>query len=1709
MGSTGHALSFGTGTARGGVRPRAMRLVALLTVILVVVAGLLLPSSAQAAGDGVLTVSVEPVDSVSGAPQTQVAYGTNQNSVAYKVAVSCSVADCVNAQVKFSPSQADPYGLAAKLPATDAGRTLLLYRTWTNPSKTGNPTGTDATGKTFPIGTLTAGESLSFTVTYGIASDAPERTLKPGQFYPNGFQIVMSATASSSSASADVSATASPVTWRQQLSKPEVRIAAPTSSVQPNQTVSITGAMTTGSLIKTGVVANGQSRWAAAGYYEVVMQLPPEAEIAGPIPDFGTYDPATQTVRWVRGDVNNPSLPAAGGWGLVPATGWYSFGGYEPHSIPVRFPGTKFSPTGCDFSATVPVSMSTTVSYLDDKRTTQTAEHSINLTVACQSPFPGSSFSKTASRFEGGRSDTGSVIVPQPGSNVAGQYSWITTARNESNVAGVATVTDDTLDQPDAPVFEVEASNASTFSWTLSDGTTGTRANVTKITAPNGTRFAKVTAVSGTLQPGRVKPTDKTSTDYLVTYRFAVNSSAPVGQTRSNSATSTMTWPSQADNPAFVPQTKPANASFQFVGSKPRITAAFTSDAQVAGGGQAVPGSEVTYRIGGATNNVPTGSAFTPEYVFIAPTGWNIKPGSAAFAGSVPPGVKLTTATRTFREGGNDVSREVLVASWPAGTTFGSVANLPVLSVVALPGPMVKGGTQSVATARIGDSARLWNNTQADWMNGNTNFDNADGTGDTGAWFSGVTQTVQVGSTDRLSAKKEICVPDAGAPDGCNWAAVPGQTVGVGLKTTDIKYRVTLQNAGNTQLTNVVAYDVLPFVGDTGFIPATQGISRGSGFDLTLESVAETSANLRLSYTAATNPSRPEVSPDGKVNDWGAGAAGKRGIRAQVTGALAPGASASFTYVAGVADNAGVNALACNSVALVSAQTPAAEPLPVCAQLRTNPRLSLVKTADLSGVSKTAKAGQSIAYAFEVTNTGDVPMTQVAVADALPGLSALTYTWPAEAGVLAPGQVAKAHASYVLTQADVDAGTVHNSATVSGADPGGVRVDSPASTVDSVITGSATISLVKSASRATVSRAGDVITYSLVATNTGTTTLSEVSVKDLVPGVDVVSTVWPTGTPAGVLAPGAAVVVTATYKVTQADIDRGVIENQATSSALSPRGVKVDDASQTTVSVTGGAALTIVKSASPSDEAGYVLGQKITYSFVVTNTGNKTVSTPVVTETAFDGSGALALDCAGLPAVLAPGAQGTCTATYELTQEDIDRGATTNTARVSGIDPTGSTVVSADSTVRIPGVAAPSVALVKTADRAVVNAAGDVVTYAFAVTNTGTVTLHDVAVADVLPGLSDVTYQWPGEAGILLPGQVVTATATYAATQADLDAGSFTNMAQVMGIDPHGTQVSDSSSVSVSATQTSGLTLKKTADLSGVESPARAGQSIVYAFELTNSGNVTVRDAAVTDALPGLSELAYDWPGDAGVLAPGQTVVARATYVLTQADVDAGVVHNSATAAGTDPNGTAVESPVSTVESPIVGAAGITLEKTSAARNVHVGDTVRFDFVVTNSGTLTLSEAAIADPMAGLSELQVTWPGEAGVLAPGESAQAHASYVVTAADLKAGGVTNTATASALPAGESTAITSEESSVTITVVAVPVIPANPTDPTGTPTGPTDPAPSTPVAPAASGPKSSANSHLAITGAEWVPAVSTLSWIILLLGALLVFGRRRRA
>ena len=97
------------------------------------------------------------------------------------------------------------------------------------------------------------------------------------------------------------------------------------------------------------------------------------------------------------------------------------------------------------------------------------------------------------------------------------------------------------------------------------------------------------------------------------------------------------------------------------------------------------------------------------------------------------------------------------------------------------------------------------------------------------------------------------------------------------------------------------------------------------------------------------------------------------------------------------------------------------------------------------------------------------------------------------------------------------------------------------------------------------------------------------------------------------------------------------------------------------------------------------------------------------------------------------------------------------------------------------------------------------------------------------------------------------------------------------------------------------------------------------------------------------------------------------------------------------------------------------------------GTVLTYSYLITNLGNVTLTSVGVADPLPGLSTVNCH-----GVttLAPGASVTCSATYTTTQADVDAGQVVNTATASGVPPTGPAVIAT--SSATVSAVPVPSI-----------------------------------------------------------------------
>lgn len=188
------------------------------------------------------------------------------------------------------------------------------------------------------------------------------------------------------------------------------------------------------------------------------------------------------------------------------------------------------------------------------------------------------------------------------------------------------------------------------------------------------------------------------------------------------------------------------------------------------------------------------------------------------------------------------------------------------------------------------------------------------------------------------------------------------------------------------------------------------------------------------------------------------------------------------------------------------------------------------------------------------------------------------------------------------------------------------------------------------------------------------------------------------------------------------------------------------------------------------------LGETIDYTFEVENTGNVTL-----TGVAIDDPRVTGLDPAS--ATIAPGDTVTFTAApYTVVQADLNTGSVDNTAIANAISVLGPLESNTDSTSTPTPEPDPELTPVKTAEittdadgdgRADV---GDVITYTFDVSNFGTVDVSSVSVVD--PRVATVT---PADVTIPANGSSQF-TATYTATQADVDFGPIPNAAYAEGV---------------------------------------------------------------------------------------------------------------------------------------------------------------------------------------------------------------------------------------------------------------------------------------------------------------------------------------
>jgi uncharacterized repeat protein (TIGR01451 family) len=255
---------------------------------------------------------------------------------------------------------------------------------------------------------------------------------------------------------------------------------------------------------------------------------------------------------------------------------------------------------------------------------------------------------------------------------------------------------------------------------------------------------------------------------------------------------------------------------------------------------------------------------------------------------------------------------------------------------------------------------------------------------------------------------------------------------------------------------------------------------------------------------------------------------------------------------------------------------------------------------------------------------------------------------------------------------------------------------------------------------------------------------------------------------------------------------------------------------------------------------------------------------------------------------LPQGDQVTGTCNYITSQTDIDNGSVINTANVNGtaLDTSGTSIgpVNNTTTFTLSALQSPALAITKTPNPLTYDTSGQKITYTYTVKNIGNVRLTDIIVSDNLLGPITLLSTNLGL------GDQTTGTGNYTITRSDLDNGSVINIATVY----NSTQQLNQTTTKVTATQPSqnpALTITKTPN---PLTHSASGQTITYTYTVKNTGDMEIKEPiTVTDDKFGTITIS-----NSDTLSPGSSVTGTATYKITDADINADHVTNSAYAIG-------------------------------------------------------------------------------------------------------------------------------------------------------------------------------------------------------------------
>jgi hypothetical protein len=306
-------------------------------------------------------------------------------------------------------------------------------------------------------------------------------------------------------------------------------------------------------------------------------------------------------------------------------------------------------------------------------------------------------------------------------------------------------------------------------------------------------------------------------------------------------------------------------------------------------------------------------------------------------------------------------------------------------------------------------------------------------------------------------------------------------------------------------------------------------------------------------------------------------------------------------------------------------------------------------------------------------------------------------------------------------------------------------------------------------------------------------------------------------------------------------------------------------------------------------------------------------------------------------------------ANYTINETDLP-GPIINMAIVTGKASNGMNISDND-TATVTILYNPMISIQKSADKqtAIV---GDLITYSYNISNSGDVTLYNISVTD------DQLGNIFTPSSVLLPDEWMIGTSVYLVNETDLP-GPMINIVIVNGSDILENQVQDTDSYTVLLNYNASINITKFANVTS----ARVGDSVMYTYQIENTGNTLLNNLFVVDNK--LGEISFN----SSIILPGEKLIKNMSYIINCLDAIENFLNNTVNvSASTINNDIVYDEAIESID--IYYSPNITIQKTvfdpydliwKDFLTVIEDTSVLFNITIQNSGVEQLTNIIVND----------------------------------------------------------------------------------------------------------------------------------------------------